>query len=111
MSLSGKTRRAAGAQHVARCALACATVVLSTQAFATDDGKTGARFAIQAQVIAGGGTTTAASACFDLDGTIGQPVVGRTSGGPYVLDAGFWVVPAQHERIFGNGFEIGECDP
>jgi len=37
----------------------------------------------------GGGHTQSAN--YRLDGTIGQPIVGRSSSATYAIDAGFWV--------------------
>ena len=71
----------------------------------------GSDFEIVSSVIAGGGVSTAAEGCFVLDATLGQPVVGRASGGDFVLDAGFWMQSPRDEHIFSNGFESGVCPP
>lgn len=71
----------------------------------------GDNFEIVSSVIAGGGVSTAAEGCFVLDATLGQPVVGRASGGDFVLEAGFWMQSPRDEMIFRNGFESGVCPP
>lgn len=48
-----------------------------------------ASYAIEWDVIGGGGGHAAAGA-YELDGTVGQPVVGVVSGGSFELCAGFW---------------------
>ncbi len=45
-------------------------------------------FTIDRSVIAGGGGTST-NGGFSLTGTLGQPAVGRLSGGQYALDGGF----------------------
>ena len=69
----------------------------------------GLPFLVSQHVIAGGGVEQARSPCFDLAGTIGQPVTGRTQGGAFTLDAGFWGVPASTDSILRTGFET--CQP
>lgn len=69
----------------------------------------GLPFLISQHVIAGGGVAHASSPCFDLAGTIGQPVAGRTQGGAFALDAGFWGATASTDSIFRNSFEA--CQP
>jgi hypothetical protein len=69
----------------------------------------GLPFLISQHVIAGGGVSHAASPCFDLTGTIGQPVAGRTQGGAFTLDAGFWTNSVSTDSIFRNSFEA--CQP
>jgi hypothetical protein len=60
-------------------------------------------FTMEREVIAPGGGT------WQLDGTLGQPVAGRSSGGVFTLDGGFWVpeTPAgpRPDDIFSDGFE------
>jgi hypothetical protein len=66
-------------------------------------------FVITQHVVAGGGVARARSACFDLAGSIGQPVTGRTQGGDFSLDAGFWAVRVATDSIFRSSFEA--CQP
>ncbi len=40
--------------------------------------------------VIGGGGGRVAGGNYALEGTVGQPVVGRASGGSYHLNAGFW---------------------
>ena len=61
------------------------------------------------QVIAGGGSTDARSACFDLDATMGQAVAGTVQGGGYTLTSGFFADRAHGESLFRSGFE--SCPP
>lgn len=60
-------------------------------------------------VIAGGGVTHARSACFDLAGTVAEPVAGRAQGGSFSLDAGFLAMPVATDSLFRNSFEV--CQP
>lgn len=64
-------------------------------------------FTLDQGVIASGGGD-AVGGDFSIEGTIAQPVVGRSSGGDFVLDAGFWTpepaLPSE-EVLFQNGFE------
>jgi len=46
-------------------------------------------YSISRSVIAGGGGFSSGGV-YDVQGTIGQPVAGATSGGEYDLSAGFW---------------------
>jgi hypothetical protein len=41
--------------------------------------------------VIGSGGGHAQSSSYQLDGTIGQPIVGASSSSNYILDAGFWV--------------------
>jgi hypothetical protein len=41
--------------------------------------------------VIGSGGGHSASGSYQLDGTIGQPIVGKSSSASYTLDAGFWV--------------------
>jgi len=59
--------------------------------------------------IAGGGTARARSACFDLAGTIGQPVTGVSSGGDFTVTSGFWTGVRLDDSILRTSFE--DCDP
>ena len=60
-------------------------------------------------VIAGGGANRARSACFTLDGTIGQAALGQISNPTFALDAGFWTTPLASDSLFQDGFE--KCSP
>lgn len=60
-------------------------------------------------VIAGGGVTRASSACFDLAGTVAEPVAGSAQGGSFRLDAGFLALPVATDSLFRNSFEV--CQP
>ena len=63
-------------------------------------------YSITAHVIANGTSVHASSACFGLDATIAEPVVGFSSGGNYDLSAGFsYTAPVITDTIFANGFE------
>lgn len=68
-------------------------------------------FEIVAHVVAGGGVSAAGGGCFSLDGTVGQPVAGRTAGGDFVVETGFWMLAPRDQIIFRNGFESGDCPP
>ena len=52
-------------------------------------GSARAAYDIPQHVIAGGGGTSAGGS-YSLTGTIGQSVVGQSSGGSYVVNSGFW---------------------
>jgi hypothetical protein len=60
-------------------------------------------------VIAGGGVSRARSACFDLDGTVAEPVAGPAQGGAFTLNAGFLAMPVATDSLFRNSFEV--CQP
>jgi len=61
-----------------------------------------ARYAIHA-----GGTSRASGGSYELAGTLGQAAPGPSSGGEYVLDAGFLgpVDRVRADAVFNNGFE------
>ncbi len=112
---AGKLRRAWSRQRV-RIPLALMLAGLASAATAQhdppvepDSALLGLPFLISQHVIAGGGVEQARSPCFDLTGTIGQPVTGRTQGGTFTLDAGFWGAPTSTDSIFRTGFEA--CQP
>lgn len=105
------------AQARRRCALQAAAVVAicaaagasaQVDAPATDRAPDGVSLLTQ-HVIAGGGVTHASSACFDLAGTVAEPVAGSAQGGSFRLDAGFLAVPATTDSLFRNSFEV--CQP
>lgn len=52
--------------------------------------QSGGAFTIEKSVIAGGGAQNLAGGSFSIDGTLGQPLAGRSSGGGYDLQSGFW---------------------
>jgi hypothetical protein len=54
---------------------------------------------LQRYVIGGGGGRAEAGGSV-LQGTIGQPVVGRVSSGTYELEAGFWAGMGAPRRAF-----------
>ncbi|PZQ09983.1 MAG: hypothetical protein DI564_16760 [Rhodanobacter denitrificans] len=66
-------------------------------------------FQVTRHAIAGGGTARARSACFDLAGTIGQPVAGVSSGGGFTVTSGFWTGVRPDDSILRTSFE--DCDP
>ena len=60
--------------------------------------------------ISNGSSVHASSACFGLDGVIAEPVADTSTGGVYVLGAGFnYTSPIAHDSIFRSGFE--DCSP
>lgn len=96
---------------VAVAILASVFTVPSTRAQTTAaDAMRGDSYEIDMHVIAGGGDRTQGG-CFDLTATIGQAVIGRATGGEFVLQAGFWPAVARDDAIFLNGFEDGSCPP
>jgi hypothetical protein len=81
-----------------RCSMA-ATLAAATPVRAT--------FSVPDHVIAGGGVH-ASSACFELAGTIAQPVAGVSGGGGFALASGFWAMQRGNgDALFRDGFE--EC--
>ena len=66
-------------------------------------------FQVTRHAIAGGGTARARSACFDLAGTIGQPLTGVSSGGDFTVTSGFWTGVRPDDSILRTSFE--DCDP
>ncbi len=48
----------------------------------------------------------AAGGGFVLDGTLGQPVSGVSTGDGYVLESGFHQREALGDALFANGFEL-----
>ncbi|QBB71121.1 hypothetical protein ELE36_12580 [Pseudolysobacter antarcticus] len=87
-------------------------IAQSTQQTATSVGTAAPQvdptFSIDWHVITGVGQLHAHNSCFDLSGTIGQPVPGYSSGGTYSVISGFWTVAAisGRDEIFFNGFEV-----
>lgn len=65
---------------------------------------------VTAQVISsGGGSSASAGACRRLHATLGEPVIGHSSGGSYSLVAGFQagISAGPRDSVFNDGFE--EC--
>ena len=56
-----------------------------------------------AVIVPAGGRT--AGGGFAMDGTLGQPVSGVSSGDIYVLESGFHQREAVGDALFANGFE------
>ncbi len=89
-------------------AFAAACGIAPTQA-SNDAGDGEVPFRISQRVLAGGGVSHASSACFDLAATIAEPIVGRSSGGAFVLVAGFLGEAEARGSIFRSSFE--DCQP
>jgi len=65
---------------------------------------------VVANVIAGGGGVShSAGGCRTLEGSVGEPVVGVSSGAGFSVHAGYWAGAggAHRDSLFRNGFE--EC--
>ncbi len=66
-------------------------------------------YALDSQMVgSGGGTST--GGVYSVNASVGQPVAGSMSGGPYTIDAGFWSVigpapTAAGERVINGSFE------
>jgi len=67
-----------------------------------------------AQVVAnvsagGGGVSHSAGGCRTLEGSVGEPAVGVSSGAGFSVHAGYWAGAggAHRDSLFRNGFE--EC--
>ncbi|MGN6521094.1 MAG: hypothetical protein ACTHK2_16915 [Dokdonella sp.] len=65
-----------------------------------------------AQIVAyaiagGGGTSRSPGRCRVLEGSIGEPAAGVSSGAAFSLHAGYWAGPGsvQRDSLFDNGFE------
>jgi len=66
---------------------------------------------ISSHVIAsGGGTSRSVGGCRVLEGTVGQPVIGTSSGGQFRVQAGYWAGAGSQRRdsVFSGSFE--ECN-
>ncbi len=87
--------------------IACVGILPAHASDETPRGET--PFRIDQRVIAGGGESHARSACFDLAATLAEPVTGRSSGGDFVLAAGFLGEAASRDSIFRSSFEV--CQP
>jgi hypothetical protein len=73
--------------------------------------QSGGPFVIEKSTISGGGGRVSGGT-FNLDGTIGEPVAGRTStGGTFELSGGFWgggnVIAASDVTVGGRVFTSG----
>lgn len=91
-----------------------ALCAMATGAFAEDASRLADRAPsgvslVTQHVIAGGGVSRARSACFDLDGTVAEPVAGLAQGGAFTLNAGFLAMPVPTDSLFRNSFEV--CQP
>jgi hypothetical protein len=91
------------------CALIC-TASLLCAALESRAGTPTPQFSIDWHVISPGGTQLRSN-CFVLDGTLGQPVPGYSSGGIFAVLSGYWSVApiTGTDEIFFNGFE--GCSP
>lgn len=68
----------------------------------------GSEFALQGQVIAGGGVGHARNGCFELSATLGEPTAGSAAANGYAVVSGFWAAPvADPDQMFRSSFE--EC--
>jgi hypothetical protein len=61
-------------------------------------------------IASGGGTSRSAGGCRVLEGSMGQPVIGTSSGGQFRVQAGYWPGPGSQHRdsVFSGSFE--ECN-
>ena len=68
-----------------------------------------AGFIVEGSVITpGGGRSFSAGGCLAVDASIGQNIVGVSTGGSFSVRAGFWpAVTKRPDRMFNNGFQ--EC--
>ncbi len=64
----------------------------------------GGEFKIRRSTIDGGGAASIGDAFF-LQGTVGQPDAGGSSGGEFTLRGGFWTPAGQSDILFKDGFE------
>jgi hypothetical protein len=60
-------------------------------------------------IAGGGGVSRSAGGCRTLEGSIGEPATGVSSGAGFSVRAGYWAGPgsARRDALFRNGFE--EC--
>lgn len=58
-------------------------------------------------IAAGGATSQSAGGCRVVESTLGQPVVGTSSGGVFTVQSGYWAGPGRQRRdsVFSSGFE------
>ena len=98
---ASRTRALRVATAVALCAGAAAHADLPA-----DQRAAGGVTLVSQHVIAGGGVSRARSACFDLAGTVAEPVAGSAQGGGFTLDAGFLAAPVSTDAVFRTSFEV-----
>lgn len=111
---SGRPAARSPAGRALRLAGATGLALAAALALAADDAGHAApagadTYQVTRHAIAGGGTARARSACFDLAGTIGQPVTGVSSGGDFTVTSGFWTGVRLDDSILRTSFE--DCDP
>ena len=56
--------------------------------------------AIDRWVIGAGGGNTNKEGIASVDGTFGQPIIGKSSGGVVAISAGFWTTPVDDYDLF-----------
>jgi hypothetical protein len=79
-----------------RTALVCLAALLIFLVVGVAWAGSSANFAVVRQVLGGGGAPAeSASAVVALNGTLGQAVIGPSSGGIASLEAGYWVAMGQ----------------
>lgn len=61
-------------------------------------------------IASGGGKSISPGGCRILEGSIGQPVIGTSSGGQFTIQAGYWASAGNQGRdsVFSGSFE--ECN-
>ena len=64
-------------------------LILLTTGLLAAPGRAAARFVIDWFSVDGGGGTSSGGG-YSIAGTVGQPDAGRTSGGQYTMEGGFW---------------------
>jgi hypothetical protein len=74
-----------------------------------------AQYSIQSSVIGSGGAPMS-NGTYSMNGTIGQAVVGVTSGSPYIAQQGFWHNAAPQSSVgpapgVANGYELEQNFP
>ena len=96
-------------RHAGLLSILCSLCSLPAATAQFVESPTGDVYKLTRQAIAGGGSTGARSACFDLDSTVGQADAGTAQGGGYTLISGFFADLAHGESLFRSGFE--GCQP
>jgi len=88
------------------CALICAALLLSAGAVSDARAQAAPQFSIDWHVVTAGGDQLRNN-CFIVNGTMGQPTPGYSSGGVYALLSGFWSAApfSGADRIFFSSFE------
>lgn len=58
-------------------------------------------------IASGGGVSRSPGGCRVLEGSLGQPALGTSSGGAFTVRAGYWAGPGsqRRDRVFSAGFE------